>query len=422
MCFNIINRLVSVGVFDDKKALFLPGFVKFFVEYARFRLQNLPNQSKKWHFFSPKPPTVTSLITTQTELIMKQFTQPILFTALFLFGCAQALHAQDPRFSQYYASPWNLNPALNGVFNGKWRATVNYRDQWGSFLSPVPFRTYAASFEHRLQLGYGDDYASIGVGAMHDEAGTARFSQDKVQLGGAILKQLSGGRRQADHYLSAGAQIGYGQNSIDWGRLWFSRQFDPSSETPNTSLSNDEPNANASSKGYLDFNAGLLWYAVFENDGFFYLGGAMHHLNRPKISLAADENETLYTRVTGHMGAQLPLNEHVSLVPSALVMAQGPAFETDLGLNLRYSNNDFNELALRAGAWARVGNKLQKGLQADAITVVGMVELSRWMLGLSYDITVSSLTQANNARGAFEISLTYFHPGEKRARVVCPNF
>ncbi|MFN0175292.1 MAG: PorP/SprF family type IX secretion system membrane protein [Saprospiraceae bacterium] len=353
---------------------------------------------------------------------MKQISKPIFFIILFLSSFLLEVQAQDPRFSQYYASPWNLNPALNGVFNGKWRATLNYRDQWGSIISPVPFRTYAASFEHRLQVGFGDDYASFGIGAMHDEAGTARFSQDKVQIGGAFLKQLSGGRRQADHYLSAGAQIGFGQNSIDWGRLWFSRQFDLGSETPNTSLSNNEPNANADAKSYLDFNAGLLWYAVFENEGFIYLGGAMHHLNRPKISLIADDNETLYTRVTGHVGGQFPLNETISLLPSALVMSQGPAFETDLGLNLRYSNNDFNELALRAGAWARIGNKLEKGLQVDAVTVVGMLELSRWMLGLSYDITVSSLTQANNSRGAFELSLTYFHPGEKRGRVICPNF
>lgn len=353
---------------------------------------------------------------------MKQFYKPILFAALLCLAFAQKSFAQDPRFSQYYASPWNLNPALTGVFNGKWRATVNYRDQWGSFLSPVPFRTYSAAFEHRLQVGYGDDYASFGIGALHDEAGTARFSQNKIHLGGAFLKQLSGGRRQADHYLSAGAQIGYGQNSIDWSRLWFSRQFDPSTETPNTNFSSNEPNANADSKGYLDFNAGLLWYAVFENNGSFYLGGAMHHLNKPKISLINDDSETLYTRLTGHIGAELPLNESFSLLPSALVMSQGPAFETDMGLNIRYSNNDFNELALRAGAWARIGNKLDKGFQADAVTVVGMIELNRWMLGLSYDITVSQLTQANKSRGAFEVSLTYFHPGEKRSRVVCPNF
>ena len=101
---------------------------------------------------------------------------------------------------------------------------------------------------------------------------------------------------------------------------------------------------------------------------------------------------------------------------------QGPAFETDLGLSVRYSNHDRNELALRLGAWGRLGNKLDKGLHMDAIAFVAMLELERWMLGLSYDVTVSTLSQANNSRGAFEISLTYFHPAERKQHVVCPRF
>ncbi len=43
-------RLVAVEAFGGEKALFPPGRVKFFAEYARFRLQNLPCQPKKWHF------------------------------------------------------------------------------------------------------------------------------------------------------------------------------------------------------------------------------------------------------------------------------------------------------------------------------------------------------------------------------------
>ena len=103
-------------------------------------------------------------------------------------------------------------------------------------------------------------------------------------------------------------------------------------------------------------------------------------------------------------------------------MKQGPAIETDLGMNIRYSNNDQNELALRAGVWGRVGNRLNKGFGMDALTFVAMLELERWMLGISYDVTVSQLTQANNSRGAFELSLTYFHPEHRRSRVICPKF
>jgi len=338
---------------------------------------------------------------------------------LFILSSLQ-MTAQDPRFSQYYASPWNLNPAMTGVFNGRWRVTANYRDQWGSIVAPVPFRTYAVAADARFHVA-GDDYAAFGIGAMHDEAGTARFTQNKIHLGGAFLKQLSGGPRKADHYLSAGAQLGFGQHAIDWNRLWFSRQFDSASERPDLTASNGENMASASSDLYLDFNAGLLWYVLFDNDGFFYAGGAMHHLNRPDISVLEGGSETLYSRWSAHLGGQLPVSHNLALCPGALVMRQGPAFETDFGLNLRYSNNDLNELALRAGAWGRIGNKLDKGLIADAVTIVAMLELNRWMLGMSYDITVSSLAQANNSRGAFEISLTYFHPAERRERVVCPK-
>lgn len=352
---------------------------------------------------------------------MKQFSQPIVWTAIFVAIFCADIQAQDPHFSQYYASPWNLNPAMTGVFNGRWRATVNYRDQWSSILASEPFRTYSAALDMRFNVA-NDDYVAFGVGAMHDEAGTARYSQDKVHLGASILKQLSGGPRRADHYIAAGAQLGFGQNAIDWSRLWFSRQFNTATETPDFGAGNGENMSGSNTGLYLDFNAGLLWYVLLDNDGFFYAGGAVHHLNQPNISVIETNSETLYARWSGHVGGQLPVNENFSLLPGALVMKQGPAFQTNLGLNFRYSNNDRDEIALRTGAWARIGNKLDKGIQMDAIAVVAMLELNRWTLGLSYDITTSSLALANNSRGAFEVSLTYFQPEHRRSRVKCPRF
>src|ERR1700743_2859484 len=38
--------------------------------------------------------------------------------------------AQDPGFSQFFASPLSLNPALTGKFNGVLRVAGNYRNQW----------------------------------------------------------------------------------------------------------------------------------------------------------------------------------------------------------------------------------------------------------------------------------------------------
>jgi type IX secretion system PorP/SprF family membrane protein len=336
--------------------------------------------------------------------------------------------AQDPHFSQYYAAPWALNPALTGVFDGSWRAQVNYRDQWGTVLSPNPFRTTAAAFEYRTNV-LKDDYVSFGLGAMHDEAGAARFSQNRVQLGAAYLKQLSGGPRKTDQYLSAGIQLGMGQHSIDWSQIWFSRQFDPVTSRPDYTASNGENTVNASSNPYLDFNAGLLWYLVFNNDGYFYLGAGAHHLNAPVISMLDNNQETLYQRYTLHAGGLFPVSHHLALVPGMLVLQQGPAFQSNLGMNVRYTNHDRNEIAIRAGLWTRIVHRYAdevagglSNIQADAVTVTGMLEIERWMVGLSYDITTSSLSRANNSRGAFELSLIYYHPGSKRSRVVCPRF
>lgn len=353
---------------------------------------------------------------------MRHLYKPLMLAAAIIaaFIPTDAL-AQDPRFSQYYNSPWQLNPAMTGVFNGRFRVAANYRDQWNSFLSPQPYRTYAASFDARYAVA-NDDYFAFGFGAMHDQAGASRFQQNRGNLGISFLKQLSGGRYSADHYLSAGAQLGVGQNSMDWSGLWFSNQFNNGTELPDTNLDAGEPNQNNSTDVFADFNAGLMWYVLTDNEGFFYAGAAMNHLNRPNISFLGNGNERLNTRWNVHAGGQLPMTDVFYLQPGVQVMQQGSAFETDLGMNVRYTNHDLNELALRAGVWGRIVNKLDKGVGMDALTFVAMLELQRWTLGLSYDVTVSGLTRANNSRGAFELSMIYYHPEHRRSRVKCPKF
>jgi type IX secretion system PorP/SprF family membrane protein len=346
----------------------------------------------------------------------------LLILLFFNALCNQQTKAQDPRFSQFYASPWTLNPAMTGVFNGQWRLAAIYRDQWSSIIAPQPFRTYSAAFDLRVPVGEVD-YAAFGIGAMHDEAGVARFSQNKAHIGGSFIKQLAGGSQRTNHFLSAGAQLGFGQHSLDWGRLWFSRQFDPNTETPNTGLGNGEPAQNGNTNTYLDFNAGLLYYNMFGTEGgSFYLGAAMHHLNQPNVSFTGNNGQTLYRRWTAMTGAQLPVNEHFAWMPAVMVMQQGPSFETNAGMNIRYSNNDVNELALRAGAWARIGNRLNDDLLMDAIILTGMVEWNKMVIGLSYDLTVSSLASSNSSRGAFELSFIYMQPGNRKGRIQCPEF
>jgi type IX secretion system PorP/SprF family membrane protein len=341
--------------------------------------------------------------------------------ALLLCLGTASIQAQDAHFSQYFAAPYQLNPALTGVFNGKMRVTSQYREQWKSFLGQETFKTLAVGADWRIPVGRDDRFA-FGLKTMRDVAGAGNFSQSTGHFTTSYVKQLSGSKMRADHYLVAGGDIGLGQNSINWSNLWFSRQYDAVNERPDVNLSSNEQFANGTSATYLDGSAGMLWYAVYDEEGFIYAGASLHHINQPRISLMDVEKETLYRRWSAHAGGLLPLTESFGLAPSVWVTKQGPAFMSNIGTNVRYTNHDLNEITLRAGAFARVVNKLEKKTQLDAIAVVGMVEVNRWQVGLSYDINTSSLSNATQSRGAFEMTAQYIAPdGRRRSKVKCPK-
>ena len=346
----------------------------------------------------------------------------ITFTILLFFTLVsiQTAHAQDPRFAQFYASPLTLNPAMTGVYEGQFRFIANYRELYSSVLGNQAFRTIAAGFDTRQQVSRGN-YVGLGISAMRDAAGLANFSRSSGALSASFMKQLGGGRYSAnDQYLIAGAQIGFGQQGLNWNKLWFSNQYDIGSGV-NVDSPTGESFTGENSKMYLDFNAGVLWYALFEENRSIYFGGAFHHLNAPNISFLNEDSE-LPRRWVVHAGGEIPFTKELSLLPAVAVMGQNKSMSTTAGANFRFTNREWRELALRAGGWVHVVNKLDSGFSMDAITATAILELERWNLGFSYDITTSDLTLANNGRGAFEVSLIYTHPAKSRVRVNCPNF
>ena len=347
------------------------------------------------------------------------------FLLLALFALApNTVQAQDPHFSQFYSAPLQMNPALTGVFPGDYRFTANYRTQNYAVLGNQSYQSIAASFEGRRRVGR-DDFYSLGVAVLRDEVGESQFSRSRAVLSGSYLKHLGSGRsRGSDQFLIGGAQLGVGQWTIDWNNLWFSQQFELNGGNPliNFSASNGETAMQTETDLFLEFNAGLLYYNVIDEDNSFYLGGAMHHLNEPNVSFLDDQSEKLYRRWVGQAGGQIGLTRELGLLPAVAVMGQGPSFLGIGGMNLRYSNRDWREIAIRAGLWCRVVNQDESGMGMESMVVSAILEVERWQFGLSYDITVSDLSTANNSRGAFELSLIYVHPSKDRLRVICPKF
>jgi len=310
------------------------------------------------------------------------------------------------------------NPAMIGVYNGLVRVNSSYREQWSSTFSNVPFRTILAGADYRWNV-LDDDYIGFVASAQRSEGGSDRFIKQNAELGVSFLKQLSGDRRGNGHYLTAGLQVGVGQHKTGTNSFWFSNQFENTKEQIDLTLPSGENFPTFQSNVFVNMNAGLLWYSKFENDNSFFVGAALQHLNSPNVSLVG-HNEPLARKFQAQIGTEIYLNRELSLLPALLWMQQRQAQEWLGGIALRYSNHEWQEVALRAGIWTRITRTLQKQHQ-DALILSTFMEMGRLNIGISYDLNTSILSQVTQGRGAYELSLQYIIPEEKKERVKCPR-
>src|ERR1017187_2217387 len=137
-----------------------------------------------------------------------------LFTlAMFVLCIAGEVKAQDPEFSQFYANPLYLNPAMAGTAAGP-RFSINFRDQWPSVSGS--FVTYAASYdEHFDGLGGG-----IGAQVMRDQAGDGNLTT--TSFSGIYSYHLTIKSDVRDYFvIKAGIQADAFEESIDFSKLRF---------------------------------------------------------------------------------------------------------------------------------------------------------------------------------------------------------
>src|SRR3979411_2866807 len=111
-----------------------------------------------------------------------------LFFCLFALGTD--LRAQDPGFSQFFASPLTLNPALTGKFNGVVRVAGNYRNQWPSINNAFITSTISVDAPiFRKQLPENDTWG-LGLMAMTDKTASGALNSNYISLSTAYHKSL----------------------------------------------------------------------------------------------------------------------------------------------------------------------------------------------------------------------------------------
>lgn len=317
----------------------------------------------------------------------------ILVCTTIVFLISFEAKAQDPQFSQFYAAPLYLNPALAGGTD-RGRVGVNYRNQWPALNhSFTTISAYVDVFSKAVESGFGLivtehsegflNYRSTEVGAMYSY---------KLQIADGLI-------------MRTGIQLSYFNKDLNFEDLVFGNQIDivngqvigPSGEV-------FEKGARV---GFVSASAGGLLYSSRA-----WLGFSVHHINQPNQSFIGGES-ILDRKYSIHTGIKIPFSKGRRL---RTVKYQFQERSATLALNYK-KQGAFNQLdagiqlyfqPLVIGGWYRgipiqEVNRIVKN--ESIIALVGLEINSQLAFGYSYDFTVSRL--AGSTGGAHEFSLTF---------------
>ncbi len=312
------------------------------------------------------------------------------------FG-SQFLWAQDPVFSQFYAAPLLLNPALAGNTDGG-KVALNYRNQWPRINQA--YVTTAASFDQY----FPHINSGFGLSILVDDAGRGLYKTTS-----ANLFYSYNARFRHNLNMRLGIQAGYINSRVDWSRLIFLDQIDPEFGALSPGgipyPTEEVPPETGNSVGVIDVSMGVLIF----ND-VFYGGISLKHLNSPEFSflnINNDLNAGLPIGVSIHGGAELDLlslgrAREVYMAPNFQYLKQGGFSQLNIGTIFRYYK-------FGTGVWYR---HTSENPDALIFLVEGRHDIYR--IAYSYDMTLSSLTGSG---GAHEISvLINFESGKKESK------
>lgn len=340
---------------------------------------------------------------------------------LFLFfSCS--LTAQDAYFTQFYATPIELNPALAGAVQGSFRATIAYRDQWQGIIEN-PYQTYGVFGDLRFATGTqrsNRDFFGAGFSFTADRVAAFDVNTNAVKLSGAFHKSLD---ERKDAYLSGGVYFGLVQRNINFESLVFDDQFNGLDGYTFGTLENLPENNYA----HGDLGVGINYSVTPSQRSQFGAGMSLSHIVGASLSFFRKTPETadfddamLLRKFASYASANFALNARTRLLPRVVYQLQGPHSLLNFGSTVRMDLNEYNTNALHLGAGMRLAKRLDS-LQPSAMYGIVGFELSSFLIGLSYDLNLEDLSNERLGQNVFELTITFIGEYEN-ASTFCPTF
>lgn len=320
----------------------------------------------------------------------------IILIVIFYGSLTKFMFGQDPVFSQFYAAPMQLNPALTGLVAAP-VVGINYRNQWPSL--PNAFASYALSFSQYIPT------INSGFGALveADISGGGLYATYKIGLFYAYDIRFT-----KNIYVRAGFDAHIVNARLAWNRLIFYDQLDL--QTGAVDL-NGSPNPSnelfgKQSLSYLDLGAGFLFHCPY-----FYTGISLKHLTVPKASLVGtsqDGSDEIPFRISMHLGSEFKISKRnkkgiqTFLSPNILFVKQRQFHQINLGTNIRYG-------LFLGGIYLR-----HTFSNTDAVIMMVGVRKGVFKIGYSYDLSIGGLGLGSG--GAHEVSISLNFEQKKQNR------
>lgn len=344
-------------------------------------------------------------------------------STILLFSCALATgSAQDKLFTQAFAHPVDLNPALSGAIEGRYRVTVAYRDQWRSVIESQ-YTTMGLYGDIRIiPNDRKSDYFGAGFSLIADRTAIYNVNQNILSLYGSYHKSLNDNKRR---FLSAGVNMGIAQRNLNYEQIYFNDQFNGLDQY---SLSTNEilPSNNFA---FLDIGLGVAYMTEFSRYSNMSFGVSVDHLPGSSISFYNRSiyqdieypDAHIYRKMTLFLSMELASTESFAVLPRISWQGEGPHQMLNAAALIKFDLTDYDNQALHLGGGVRFNQTVDTALKPSAYYVMTAYEVEGLLIGLSHDINATSLSSQSPGRGAFELSIAFTGLYENESNM-CPTF
>ena len=316
-------------------------------------------------------------------------------------------YAQDPHFSQFFASPLTINPANTGNFSGSLRAALNSRTQLPEFNNPYATKTLSLDAPILKKYIKEDDKLSVGILILSDQSGNKLLNDNNIAASVSYSKALD---ENANHSIALGFQVNYSMYRFDPLKANFEDQLTAGGFTGSSA---EMILGNNFTKNTTDINAGILYTGSTSDNNIFYVGASYYHFAKPTVGFITPTYFT-NSRINIHGGAYFSLSDAASLHTSFQYQKQGQTNELLVGGAFSYYLGTENGLELYAGLWSRVKESM--------IPYVGL-EWNHIRAGFTYDMAAGTTLASSRFYQSSEFSLIYILDNKSKAfKLRCPKF